>query len=612
MAACIRRSAHIGTLVPSRTLRYSFRLTSNNHPTYAPPSICTGRNSIRPISPFSNSAVVLPAKSHDIRHERTHDFLNHLSPVSPPQARSLIRPCCSFLCSPTVSPTQGFLEDLAPGLPVQFRCIIFPIRDLLWLPLVIALQPRLLPFNTRISFSMASASPLSPTFYGYIASTQDALLLFETCLSGALNHVARRPHDRERVSLIKSGNVFIYEEHSSGIKRWTDGVPWSPSRILSNFLVYRELERPFPPREKKRAMKRSKNSPGVNKQDSFGGANSSMSGGYNSASAFASSFDATPPASLSKEAERSLIGSLVDSYGFKEEGLVKKTLSVTVGGISHHLVSYYTVIDVMNNKFTTPSKDPRFQHVTPRGDLITKQNFRTPIDEVDSMDRIDDRSVYTTYPYARNGSEMTNQTISHRPMSFPTPTIGYGSGSSMFGNYSMKSYAASYESLGQGPASVPYGGQYAPPPGIYPGTRTENYDLGGYRQQRYNSVTGVGSDTGRSQMPSVTTNFIRRPSNFEQAISMDSGISRVSSLSSDLKLTNDSGYSSQAFYVDLRDTSNNSHNYTHHRALPSPAHQSIYDRVPVSSYSALDRSNIKENMRQFGNTSTGHGHDLAS
>ncbi len=475
-----------------------------------------------------------------------------------------------------------------------------------------ALQPPPLPYSRSISFSMASATPLSPTFYGYIASTHDALLLFETCLSGALNHVARRPHDRERVSLIKSGNVFIYEEHSSGIKRWTDGVPWSPSRILGNFLVYRELERPFPPGEKKRAMKRSKNPPGINKQDSFGGSSSSMSGGCNSASAIASSFDATSPTSLSKETERSLIGSLVDSYGFKEEGLVKKTLSVTVGGISHHLVSYYTVTDVMNNKFTTPSKDPRFQHVTPRGDLITKQNFRTPIDEVDSMDRIDDRSVYTNYPHAHNGSEMTNQTIPSRPMSLPTRTISYGSGSGTFGNYSMNSHAASYESLGQGPANVPYGGQYAPSPAIYPATRIENYELGGYRQQRYNSVIGISSDAGHSQMPLVTTNFIRRPSNFEQAGSMDSGISGLSSSSSDSKFTNDSGYPSQAFYVDLRDASNNSHSYTHHRALPSPAHQCIYGRVPISPYSALDSSNMKENMRQIGNTSTGHGHDLAS
>ncbi|KAK5631893.1 hypothetical protein RRF57_007607 [Xylaria bambusicola] len=103
-----------------------------------------------------------------------------------------------------------------------------------------------------------SGSPLEPTFQGYVGSTMDALLLFEACLSGNLTHVSRRPHDRERPTLIRSGNVFIYEEHSSGIKRWTDGVAWSPSRILGNFLIYRELDKPFQPGEKKRAMKRNK------------------------------------------------------------------------------------------------------------------------------------------------------------------------------------------------------------------------------------------------------------------------------------------------------------------------------------------------------------------
>jgi hypothetical protein len=44
-------------------------------------------------------------------------------------------------------------------------------------------------------------------------------LLFEACFSGALNHVAWRSYDREQASLIKSGNVFIFEEHLSGIKR---------------------------------------------------------------------------------------------------------------------------------------------------------------------------------------------------------------------------------------------------------------------------------------------------------------------------------------------------------------------------------------------------------
>lgn len=457
---------------------------------------------------------------------------------------------------------------------------------------------------------MASASPLSPTFYGHIASTQDALLLFEACLSGALNHVARRPHDRERVSLIKSGNVFIYEEHSSGIKRWTDGVPWSPSRILGNFLVYRELERPFPPGEKKRAMKRSKRSPGIGKPDSFG---AGISNGYNPVSAAASTFDSSGTNSLSKETERSLIGSLVDSYGFKEEGLVKKTVSVTVGGVSHHLVSYYTVADVMNNKFTTPSKDPRFQHVTPRPDLVTKQNFRTPIDEVDSMDRMDDRSVYTSYPYARNGYEMTNQSISHRPMSLPTPPIGYTPNSNVYSGYGISPHSATYDSLGQPSSGSTYSSHFAPSPGLYPAQKTENYELGGYRQQRYNSVIGIGSEASRTHIPPVTTNFARRPSNFEQGTSIDSGLSGMSSSSSESKLTTDSGYSSQGYYSagGLRDTTN-TQSYSTQRSLPTPTHQGGYDRAPTQSYSAVENSNnMKENMWSMGNTSSGHGHYIA-
>lgn len=86
-----------------------------------------------------------------------------------------------------------------------------------------------------------------PTFHGFVHNTMDGLVLFEACLSGKLPYVPRRPHDMERASLIKSGSFFIYEENASGIKRWSDRVAWSPSRILGNFLIYRELEEPFRP-----------------------------------------------------------------------------------------------------------------------------------------------------------------------------------------------------------------------------------------------------------------------------------------------------------------------------------------------------------------------------
>ncbi|KAI9826813.1 MAG: hypothetical protein M1832_005751 [Thelocarpon impressellum] len=246
-------------------------------------------------------------------------------------------------------------------------------------------EPRERPAQPRISGSLPPPRPstmssgsasLQPTYQGHVATTHDALALFEACLSGELHHVPRRPHDRERGNLIRSGCVFIYEENASGIKRWTDGVPWSPSRILGNFLVYRELLKPFPPGEKKRATKRTKRTskpgePYPRPQLEDGSPTSP-----------------TPPSfrageTVDRETERSLIGSLVDSYGFKDDGLVKKTMSVTVNGVHHHLVSYYKVEDVVNGVLEAPSQNLTLRSIRPRHELTSRQNFRAPLDELD-------------------------------------------------------------------------------------------------------------------------------------------------------------------------------------------------------------------------------------
>ncbi|KLU89383.1 cAMP-independent regulatory protein pac2 [Magnaporthiopsis poae ATCC 64411] len=217
--------------------------------------------------------------------------------------------------------------------------------------------------------------PLSVTYEGFVGTTMDALILFEACLQGALYHVPRRPHDRERETLIRSGAVFVYEEHSSGIKRWTDGYNWSPSRILGNFLIYRELEGPFPPGEKKRARKPKKNTPSKTAESARAAA--------------ALGAATTQTAGLEEgeqsraESERSLIGSLIDSYPFKEGGLVKKTISVQWQGVPHHLVSYYKVDDVLANKLTSPSNHPRFSRLIPRAALFSQQNFRNPVSDSD-------------------------------------------------------------------------------------------------------------------------------------------------------------------------------------------------------------------------------------
>ncbi|KAJ6012578.1 Gluconate transport inducer 1/Pac2 [Penicillium canescens] len=227
-----------------------------------------------------------------------------------------------------------------------------------------------------------AAAMLEPTFNGYVATTQDALLLFEACLTGDLRHVPRRPCDRERSHLVRSGSVFVYDESSSGIKRWTDGIAWSPSRILGNFLVYRELNKQFPSGEKRRAIKKATRRPVPARWP--GKLSSQQDNSQGSSSTSIGSEPCTYRPSHQLELERAFVGSLLDSYSFKDSGLVKKTMSVTVIGVTHHLVSYYTIHDVMCGSLSPPSIVESLRSIRPRNALTQEQNFRYPIDELDA------------------------------------------------------------------------------------------------------------------------------------------------------------------------------------------------------------------------------------
>jgi hypothetical protein len=107
--------------------------------------------------------------------------------------------------------------------------------------------------------------------------------------------------------MITSGSVFVFDEVESGIKRWTDGFFWSPSRILGNFLLYRETD-------KRGAGHRSTRlDPDTNDDDPR-------------AEGQLLSRPRTDSATMSvdKHKERTLVGSLTNSYKFKPDGLMKK------------------------------------------------------------------------------------------------------------------------------------------------------------------------------------------------------------------------------------------------------------------------------------------------
>ena len=67
----------------------------------------------------------------------------------------------------------------------------------------------------------------------------DALLLITAARFGLVPRFRRRLNMTEQDALIYSGSVFLWTEEESCMKRWTDGYPWSPSRIHHEFLVSR-------------------------------------------------------------------------------------------------------------------------------------------------------------------------------------------------------------------------------------------------------------------------------------------------------------------------------------------------------------------------------------
>ncbi|KAK3806709.1 MAG: Gti1/Pac2 family-domain-containing protein [Benniella sp.] len=186
------------------------------------------------------------------------------------------------------------------------------------------------------------------TFHGFIESTQDTLLIFEACRRGLLPRVCRRLQEKER-RIVQSGTVFVFDERESGIKRWTDGLVWSPSRILGNFLVYRELDR------------RNSGKKDLSPIDRASRAGSS-----------------DPESSMDKNRERALVGSLTNSYRFKKNGLIKKTMSIVVNGVPQHMISYYSKEDVLSGKLHTPSSVPEFAGLEISPEFLMKQNFRIP------------------------------------------------------------------------------------------------------------------------------------------------------------------------------------------------------------------------------------------
>ncbi|KAG6885799.1 hypothetical protein C0993_009559 [Termitomyces sp. T159_Od127] len=205
-----------------------------------------------------------------------------------------------------------------------------------------------------------------PPWSGWIETTGDALLILEAARRGLIPRVTRRLVDSER-KMICSGSVFVFDEDESGIKRWTDGFFWSPSRILGNFLLYRETDK----RGSSHRGSKSESSPENGEQ--CGGDSSKPDGSLSRPKG-----DDAHLAGADKRIERTLMGSLTNSYKFKTDGLMKKTFSLTIGGVSQHLISYYKIEDVQNGRLRPPSSLPELASLDISPEYLDKTHFRNP------------------------------------------------------------------------------------------------------------------------------------------------------------------------------------------------------------------------------------------
>ncbi len=89
------------------------------------------------------------------------------------------------------------------------------------------------------------------SYHGLIITAQDAIILVEASRKKLIPTVSRRLTDYERATLVKNGAVFVWNENSSNMKRWTDGKNWSASRVNGVFLSYKEMQ---PTRAKERCV----------------------------------------------------------------------------------------------------------------------------------------------------------------------------------------------------------------------------------------------------------------------------------------------------------------------------------------------------------------------
>ncbi|KAH9850293.1 Gti1/Pac2 family-domain-containing protein [Lenzites betulinus] len=227
-----------------------------------------------------------------------------------------------------------------------------------------------------------------PLFEGFVDTTMDALRLIEAARRGLIPRVTRRLNDFERRTMIKSGAVFIFSVEESGIKRWTEGLAWSQSRISGNFLLYREVAD-----RSARTANQFADLPGYSPAGHM------------------------PEPHLSYK-PRGLIKKVIALVRFMKpppDFARQQTITVKIDGSDYHLISYYTQEDLATGLLRRPTSRSDLMAIDIPPELTRSTNFRYPpnLEEAHDMgtgsshrsdrDAIDNHPVHAPGPHSPPG-----------------------------------------------------------------------------------------------------------------------------------------------------------------------------------------------------------------
>ncbi|RUS25877.1 Gti1/Pac2 family-domain-containing protein, partial [Jimgerdemannia flammicorona] len=170
------------------------------------------------------------------------------------------------------------------------------------------------------------------------------------CRLNILPRTRRRLLEREKTAL-GPGAIYVFDEQESGIKRWTDGRYWSPSRINGNFLVYREVHKKLPAVKKTGPL--PKEEVKEYKQKGFKNLTFAIQ----------------------------ILSSNKGLFLYKPGGLIKKTISIRVNNAFQHMICYETEegerLPILGaSVFAIIAHELRDLQLLPS--LLAQQKFRKP------------------------------------------------------------------------------------------------------------------------------------------------------------------------------------------------------------------------------------------